>query len=145
MIATPTEIGQVIQLAVAPVFLLVGIGSFVNVAAGRLSRIVDRSRVLEARADVGNEDTRKEVNAELVVLCRRARLAHIGISLGILSAVLVCVLIVLGFIGHFFDVHMESLIGLLFMAALLVLIGSLLAFLREVFLAVRNITIGRAR
>lgn len=138
-----TDIGHVIQLAIAPVFLLVGIGSFINVFAGRLSRIVDRSRVLGARADVGDEETRGAVRTELTVLCRRAMLVYIGISLGILSAILVCLLIVLGFIGHFFDIHMESLIGVLFMTALLVLIGSLLVFLREVFLAVRNLAIGR--
>lgn len=142
MTVNVTDIGHVIQLAIAPVFLLVGIGSVINVFAGRLSRIVDRSRALESRADVGDEAGRLAVQAELTVMCRRARLVYIGISLGILSAILVCLLIVLGFIGHFFDIHMDALIGVLFMAALVVLIGSLLAFLREVFLAVRHLTIG---
>ncbi len=40
-------VAQVIQLAVAPVFLLAGIGAFLNVCAGRLSRIVDRARTVE--------------------------------------------------------------------------------------------------
>ena len=52
MVLDPTDISvstvaQVIQLAVAPVFLLAGIGAFLNVCAGRLSRIVDRARNIE--------------------------------------------------------------------------------------------------
>jgi len=45
--ASASAIGQIIQLAIAPVFLLAGIGAFLNVSAGRLSRIVDRSRSIE--------------------------------------------------------------------------------------------------
>ena len=44
---SPGSIDQVIQLAVAPVFLLTGIGAFIGVFAGRLGRIVDRRRSLE--------------------------------------------------------------------------------------------------
>ena len=42
-----TTVAQVIQLAVAPVFLLAGIGAFLNVCAMRLARIVDRARRIE--------------------------------------------------------------------------------------------------
>jgi hypothetical protein len=77
------------------------------------------------------------------VLCKRATLVYVGITLGILSALLVCLLIVLGFTGHFFGADMENLIGALFTGAMLALIGSLLVFLREVFLGVRNLAIGR--
>ena len=42
-----SSIAQTIQLAIAPVFLLAGIGSILNVLAARLARVVDRSRVLE--------------------------------------------------------------------------------------------------
>ena len=45
-----TTVAQIIQLAVAPVFLLAGIGAFLNVCAGRLSRIVDRARSRAAAA-----------------------------------------------------------------------------------------------
>ena len=42
-----SQVAQTIQLAVAPIFLLAGVGAFLNVCAGRLSRIVDRARDLE--------------------------------------------------------------------------------------------------
>jgi hypothetical protein len=45
------EIGHVIQLSIAPVFLLTGLGTLLNVLSGRLARIIDRARVLEQRLD----------------------------------------------------------------------------------------------
>jgi hypothetical protein len=45
------QLAQIIQLAVAPVFLLAGLGAFLNVCAGRLARIVDRMRA--ARSMIG--------------------------------------------------------------------------------------------
>src|SRR6478609_2891429 len=40
------EIAHLISLAIAPVFLLAGIGSILNVLAARLARVVDRARRL---------------------------------------------------------------------------------------------------
>ena len=42
-----SDMARTIQLAIAPVFLLAGIGAFLNVIAGRLARVVDRARHLE--------------------------------------------------------------------------------------------------
>ena len=42
-------VAEIVRLALAPVFLLSGIGAFLNVLAARLSRIVDRSRDIEPR------------------------------------------------------------------------------------------------
>ena len=39
-----TTVAQTIALSLAPVFLLAGIGQLLNVLAGRLSRVVDRTR-----------------------------------------------------------------------------------------------------
>src|SRR5690606_27453678 len=40
-------IAQTIQLALAPVFVLVAIGNIMNILSTRLGRVVDRSRVLQ--------------------------------------------------------------------------------------------------
>jgi len=44
-------VAHAIQLAVAPVFLLSGIGAILVVITNRLGRIIDRARVLEDRLD----------------------------------------------------------------------------------------------
>ena len=123
-----TDISHVIQLAVAPVFLLAGIGAFVNAFASRLGRIFDRSRSLEAKLAECEPDNRLAIEA------------YIGIALDIVAALLVCVLIAVAFAGYFFGIEIRGLIGGLFIAAMLSLIGGLIAFLREIFIAVRNLS-----
>ena len=143
MALDPTfDISHVIQMAVAPVFLLAGIGAFINAFAGRLGRIFDRSRALEAVFAVSDAEQQAAMRVEWALLTRRARLAYLGIALDILAALLVCLLIAIAFAEHFFGFEIKGLIAGLFIAAMLALIGGLLAFLREVFIAVRSLSIG---
>lgn len=140
-----SDIAHVIQLAVAPVFLLAGISGFINAFAARLGRIFDRSRLLEEEADTAGPLRRSVLEGELAILGRRARLAYIGIALTTLSALLVCLLITIAFAGYFVGFESRVLIGALFIAAMLALIGGLVAFLREVFYAVRSLSIGKPK
>jgi Protein of unknown function (DUF2721) len=144
-LGSASDISQAIQLAVAPVFLLAGIGAFINAFAARLGRIFDRSRHLEAEVRSAGDERRGAIEHDLATLQRRARLAYIGIALGTLSALLVCVLIALAFSGQFFGFGTGDLIAALFMAAMLSLIGGLIAFLQEISIAVRWLSIGKQR
>jgi hypothetical protein len=137
------DISEVIQLAVAPVFLLAGIGAFVNAFAARLARIFDRSRSLESALGQTDPAGRAAAETHLVTLRRRARLAYYGIALGTLSALLVCLLIAVSFAGYFFGFETRELMGVLFMAAMLSLIGGLIVFLQEISVAMRWLSIGR--
>lgn len=134
------EIIELIQLAVAPVFLLAGIGAFINAFASRLGRIFDRIRQLERELAAGNHGARAELELDLSTLRRRVRLAHTGIALGTFSALLVCLLIVIAFAGYFFNFGVGDVVAGLFIAAMLALIGGLVAFLREISLAVRRLS-----
>jgi len=65
MIAMPPEeriaaIAHVIQLSIAPVFLISGVATFLSVLTNRLARIVDRARVLESKFDFRHESQRAE-------------------------------------------------------------------------------------
>lgn len=135
------DITQVIQLAVAPVFLLAGIGAFVNAFASRLGRIFDRIRQIEKELKAAEVDNRAVLQADLALLTRRVRLAYIGIALGTFSALLVCVLIAFVFAGYFFGFGIREFTAGLFMAAMLSLIGGLIAFLREITLAVKRLSL----
>ena len=136
------DISQLIQLVVAPVFLLAGIGAFINAFAGRVGRIFDRSRALETAFATTSDPLRQAaMRAELETLGRRAKLAYLGIALDILAALLVCLLIAIAFAAHFFGFNIKGVIGGLFIAAMLALIGGLIAFLREVFIAVQSLSI----
>ncbi len=125
-----TNVAHVIQLAVAPVFLLTGIGAFLSVLTTRVSRIVDRARQL-------NVDTSGS-HGERCVLARRARLANWAISLCISCALLICALIVVLFVGAFLSLNVSAAIALLFVSAMLALIAGLLCFLREIHMAIAS-------
>lgn len=75
-----TTIAHVIQLAVAPVFLLTGIGAMLAVMTQRLSRVVDRARVLE-RLLPGNPPGSPAIHEELATLSQRAKLISTAITL----------------------------------------------------------------
>jgi len=137
------DISQVIQLAVAPVFLLAGIGAFINAFANRLARTFDRSRRLEEQFDDAGPEKLTALKSDLATLRKRAQLAYIGIALGTLAALLVCVLIAVAFTGYFFGIVIRDLLAGLFLAAMLSLIGGLVSFLREISIAVKGLSIGR--
>lgn len=140
-LSTLASIAHLIQLAVAPVFLLTGVGAILNVLTGRISRIVDRARKLESDLPTTPIPEHPEVHQELRRLSRRARLTYWSISLCTICALLVCTMIALLFIGHFVAASMAGIVALLFIVAMLSLILGLLCFLREVYLAIRNLRI----
>lgn len=136
-----TGIAHAIQLAVAPVFLLTGIGALLNVLSSRLGRIIDRARVLENRV-TGNLPHRDTVEQELRILSRRARLINRAIGLSTGCALLICTLIAAMFLATFASFNVSIVIALLFVLAMLALIVALFSFLREVYLATANLRIG---
>jgi hypothetical protein len=140
-----SDLSQIIQLSVAPVFLLAGIGAFINVLAIRLGRIFDRSRVLEAAFDSGDSTGKAAMMAELLALEHRSKLAYLGIILDVFAALFVCLLIAIAFAEHFFGFESRGLIAGLFIASMLALIGGLMAFLREVFVAVKSLSLWFSR
>ena len=140
--APASDIAHVIQLAVAPVFLLTGIGAMLSVLSFRLSRVIDRARDLEERLPGASEDDGKAIHIELGMLGRRARLVNRAITLSTACALLVCMVIGLLFIGAFFNLKFTAAIAWLFIASMAILIVALLIFLKEIRLAVASLRIG---
>jgi hypothetical protein len=141
MDANVTDIARIIQLAVAPVFLLTAIGTILSALNNRLGRIVDRRRVLldRLRTPPGEEAARvKEDFEELSLLAQRIRLIYHAIMLSVLCALLVCLLVAGAFLGVFITADIAKVVGTLFILAMFALIGSLGMFLREIFLAVKG-------
>jgi hypothetical protein len=130
-----TDITRVIQLAVAPVFLITGVGTFINVLNSRLARIIDRRRVLEEIVRRGGPLLSTQ-EAELPVLARRLRFIYMAILCAVTSALLVCLLVAGAFLGAFMQVDLGEPIAVLFILAMVTLVACLACFLREIFLAV---------
>jgi len=140
-----SAIAHVIQLAIAPVFLISGVATLLSVLANRLGRIVDRARVLEAKLDMPDQTKTAEVREELMRLSMRARLVNVAITFGTICALLICITIVTLFTGTFVPVNLSRPITVLFIAAMLSLFLALLAFLREVVTASRGLRVGLNR
>lgn len=134
---TLEEVAQLIQLAIAPVFLLTAVAATLTVFAGRLARIVDRGRFLEAKDVLDAAAVR-----ELLLLERRARLIYYSLSLGSGAALLVCVFMTLAFAAKMFDFEAAKTAALCFMGALFSFTGAIICLLREVFLAVGSFRLG---
>jgi hypothetical protein len=132
------DISHVIQLAIAPVFMLTAIGTVINVLAGRLGRSVDRRRTLVAALPKLGIDVADVARAEVEFEVRRIRLIYHAITMAVLSALLVCLLIALAFVDAYVALDFGKLIALLFILAMLALIASLTIFLREIFLSLNS-------
>ena len=137
-----TDIAHGIQLAVAPVFLLSGVGVTLTVLTNRLARIIDRARSLEGSLSAVAEPAAGPIRAELRVLSRRARLVHRAITLSTTCALLICVVIVALFAGVALGRDLSWLIVVLFIAGLCAFIGALVAFLLEIRAATASLRFG---
>lgn len=133
------DITHVIQLAVAPVFLLTGIGAIITVMTNRLARAVDRARHLQEARHSARPEERDDLVREFAVVGRRIRLAHRGIAFAVFSELCVCLLVALAFIGAAAKLDLALVVAALFVLAMLSLIVTLMIFLREILLSVRSV------
>lgn len=137
-----TSLAQVIQLAVAPVFLLAGVGATLNVLAARIGRIIDRARIIEERLAHATTETDRELRGRLAVLSRRATLINRAIALCVSCGLLVSLVVAALFVSSSLQVDLAAPIAVAFVVALLSLAGALMLFLREIFIATESLTFG---
>jgi Fe2+ transport system protein B len=137
--ASLSTVAQTIQTAIAPVFLLAGIGAILNVMVGRLARIVDRARVLEQLhpRSTGQEHDRHVW--ELRLIDRRVTVINSAIFLVVASALLVCIVVALMFVSELGDFHIGSVIAVAFILAMMLLMSGLIYFLIEVRMSLEAI------
>jgi len=136
------EIGEVVRTAVAPVFLLSGVGVTLTMLTSRLARVVDRARALEQKERDTHASDMHVLGGALRTLERRARVLGRAIALCTICALLVSMVVVTLFLGAFVSLHVSLIIATLFIVAMISFIGGLLLFLREVFVATRALRIG---
>ena len=127
------DVAHAIQLAVAPVFLLSGVGVVLGVLIARLARIVDRARAAEDRVRYDAAQDTPEA---------RARLINIAITLITITALLVALVIALLFASTFAPMNLATPVAVLFVLSMISLVVALVAFLLEVRIAIAVLRIG---
>jgi hypothetical protein len=135
------DIAHLIQTAIAPVFLLTGVASTLGVLTNRLSRIVDRARLLEEQLE-GHPGRAPTLHSALQVLARRAHYINVAISLSTIAALLVALVVVTLFANAWLRSELGLLIALLFVGAMVCLSAAFISFFIEVRLAVAALRIG---
>ena len=130
-----TGIAHVIQMAVAPVFLLTGVAGLLSVLVNRLGRVVDRNRTLDGRLAELKGSARESAESEMAVLGRRTWFIHRAIALCTGGALLICMVIATLFIGSLVSLEVSMIIASLFILAMVSLVVGLLFFLREIQLS----------
>jgi membrane protein YqaA with SNARE-associated domain len=131
-----SNVSLAIRDAVAPVFLITGIGSLMGVMTNRLGRAVDRFRPLK---DMSKESMSPPLTVEMDTIASRIRWMRRSITLCTLSAVSVCLSIAVMFISEAFVMPLTQAVASLFIAAMVALTLGLLCFLREVVLATKEV------
>lgn len=130
-----TDITRVIQLSVAPAFLLVAMGTLIMILTTRLARIVDRRRVVQERLGALTGET-AEQEQEMTQLLRRGNLIYFAILFAVLGALLVCLVVGVTFLGALLSVALANLVAGLFVLAMVSMVVAWSLFLSEVSLAV---------
>jgi hypothetical protein len=130
-----SDIGHIIQLSIAPVFLLTGVATKLTVLTNRLARIIDRTRVLEDRL---NSDPKPEFTEELEVLYTRSHLINYAITSSTACGLLICLVIAMLFLSDTTKLPLDQFIAAFFVLAMIALICSFVNLLREILIAARH-------
>jgi len=131
------ELIPVLQIAVAPVILISGVGLLLLSLTNRFGRAVDRSRQLIREMREASDETRERLAGQVSILYRRSRLIQISIILGTVSVLFAAFLIITLFFTALGKLELAVLISALFLCCLLSLIASLVAFIMDIRLSLK--------
>ena len=134
-----SSIAQSIQLSLSPIFMLAGIGALLNVLAGRLSRVIDRTRALESLHPRSTGPEHDRHVWELRLLDRRITIINLALFLAVASAVATCLVVALLFVGSLTSLHVGPAVAVTFILAMVMLIVALTSFMIEVRVSLRAI------
>ncbi|NBC35198.1 DUF2721 domain-containing protein [Novosphingobium sp. FSY-8] len=124
-------IAHTIQLALAPVFVLVAIGNIMNILSTRLGRIVDRARALQKLHGETTGKAHDLVVLEMRAVDQRIRLNTEAIRVLVLAGLGIGTTVAILFVEEMFDYKLERVAGVFFLLAITLLMWGLWLFLRE--------------
>jgi hypothetical protein len=139
--ASATQVAHIIQLSVAPIFLLAGVGAFLNVCAGRLARIIDRARAIEPLILQSRGEEHDRWLGEIRVLDKRMGLVSQAIFFSVLAAVLTCAVVIVLFAAALTNAQSGTTVALLFIASMIAVSIGFAIFLFETRLGSRSVRI----
>ena len=134
--SSTVRVQQMVQLSLAPVFMLAAIGAFLNVMNLRLTWVLDRIHLLEKLEE--REISDREIE-ELPALRQRRQYAHLAINLSTGAALAICGVVALLFVSAFVRPALGNFVAAGWIAATALIFSALLTFLLETRLATKSI------
>jgi hypothetical protein len=137
----------VIQLAITPVILISGMGALMITLTNRMARIVDRTRSLAGLMRQAGNAERPHLDSQLTILWQRSQLIRKAVTFNGLSMLVACLLVVTIFVGAMLGRDLGLVMLVLFAASILLVIASLVAFLRDIYVSLHalGLEVERAR
>jgi hypothetical protein len=129
------RVQQVVQLSLAPAFLLAGIGAVMNVMTNRLIWVANK---IERILDAGEEGDVEAMRAELPALEMRRNYAQRAVMFSTASALAISVVIVLLFVSAFVTTPLGTLVAATWVICMGLLVAGLASFLMETRTAARR-------
>ena len=136
-------IAQTIQLALAPVFVLVAIGNILNLLSSRLGRVVDRSRHLQDLHMQTKGMDHDMVVAEIRMIDQRIRLITRAVSTLVVSGLAIGITVALLFLQQLLGADLQLAAALTFVIAIVLLMSALVLFMRETRVSAQQLKIPR--
>ena len=126
------EIVPVLQVAIGPVILISGVGLLLLTMTNRLGRAIDRARLLKAELSKRADEDRAQVQAQLAIIYRRARMIRLTIILAALSVLLASALIITLFVTALLKLESSFCVASIFIACMVSLFASLVTFIFDI-------------
>jgi hypothetical protein len=123
-------VAELIQLSVAPVFLLAAVAGLLNVFTGRLTRIMDQVYKLNT-IEEHNPRTEEMIKRRNFLAMRMSNI-NLAILFITLTGIMIALVIVTMFLSTLLEFSTGVVISVLFILAMLSIISSLFVFLREI-------------
>ena len=136
-------IAQTIQLALAPVFVLVAIGNLLNLLSSRLGRVVDRSRHLQDRHMATEGPDHDMVVAEIRMIDQRIGLITRAVFTLVVSGLAIGITVAVLFVQQLVGADLQLVAALTFVVAILLLMWALVLFMRETRISAQQLRIPR--
>lgn len=133
--ASTRRVQGIVQLSLAPAFLLGAIAALLNVVNFRLTWIVERVHSIEEAVDKRVAGREAE---ELPALRKRRFLAQSAVNLSAAAALTICLVIALLFISAFIRPQIGTLVAVFWIVTMVQLVAALLLFLLETRAATRS-------
>ena len=126
------ELVPILQIAIGPVILISGIGLLLLSMTNRFGRVIDRSRELSTELRSTTEPEHDVILSQIGILSVRALLVRQAITLATISLLLAATLVITLFVAAVLGLEIGTLVVTLFVCCMVSLIGSLVAFLRDI-------------